>query len=226
MFADLSLEGEDGSQSDGDLDSEEDAAEEAEASQVAHAKAAAAALRSRSGAKTRKLPQLLSLRPIELEKHYEHLICLWSNFVSVVCKVVQDSTSTAKHRCPKVDIPSLYRSSCMRQVVFLPIALTVYAAAVAVEEGEEDDIDTAMAELDMDKYDEDSEEEGGGVHKVFGNSNPGLVYYANEAADPYLKLAAVSDNDSEADDMELREDDFVLLAARNQDDVSHLEVGH
>ena len=33
------------------------------------------------------------------------------------------------------------------------------------------------------------------------------------------------DEDSEAEDFEIRGDDYILLAARNEDDVSHLEVG-
>lgn len=90
-----------------------------------------------------------------------------------------------------------------------------------------DDIDAAMAELDMENY--DAEEDGGGeagVTGVFGNSNPGLAYYANNAADPYIKLAAAADalDDSEKDDFEIRGDDFLLLAAKNEDDVSHLEA--
>ena len=75
----------------------------------------------------------------------------------------------------------------------------------------------------MDNYDEE-EEEGGGVRGVFGNSNPGMAYYRTNDEDPYIKLAAVKDVDSEADDFEIKGDDFLILAARNEDDVSHLEV--
>ena len=75
----------------------------------------------------------------------------------------------------------------------------------------------------MDRYD-DEENEGGGVRGVFGNTNPGMAYYGADEEDPYIQLAAAKDADSEADDMEIRGDDFILLAARNEDDVSHLEV--
>lgn len=75
----------------------------------------------------------------------------------------------------------------------------------------------------MDNYD-DEDEDADGVRGVFGNNNPGMAYYANNEDDPYIKLAAVEDADSEEDDFEIRGDDFLLLAARTEDEVSHLEV--
>lgn len=81
-----------------------------------------------------------------------------------------------------------------------------------------------MAELNMDHYD-DEEDEGEGVRGVFGNTNPGMAYYGANEEDPYIQLAGVEDADSEAEDYQISSDDFVLLAARNEDDVSHLEVG-
>jgi periodic tryptophan protein 1 len=86
-----------------------------------------------------------------------------------------------------------------------------------------DGMDSAMAELNMDKYDDD-EGEDGGVRGIFGNTNPGMAYYGADQEDPYIQLSAVKDEDSEAEDFEIRGDDYILLAARNEDDVSHLEV--
>lgn len=86
-----------------------------------------------------------------------------------------------------------------------------------------DGIDAAMAELDMDRYDEE-DAEAEGVRGVFGNTNPGMAYYGANEEDPYIQLAAVEDADSEAEDYQIRGDDYILLAARNEDDVSHLEV--
>lgn len=88
-----------------------------------------------------------------------------------------------------------------------------------------DDMDSAMAALDMEHYDNEDGEDGG-VRGVFGNTNPGMAYYGADEEDPYIQLSAVKDVDSEAEDLEIRGDDFVLLAARNEDDVSHLEVWH
>lgn len=87
-----------------------------------------------------------------------------------------------------------------------------------------DDIDHAMAELNMDRYD-DEDVGNEGMRGVFGNTNPGMAYYGADQEDPYIQLAAVKDADSEAEDFEIKGDDYLLLAARNEDDVSHLEVG-
>ena len=78
----------------------------------------------------------------------------------------------------------------------------------------------------MENYDqEDEEQQQQGVRGVFGSSNPGMAYYGNNDEDPFIQLSAAKDADSEAEDFELRGDDFIILAARNEDDVSHLEVG-
>ena len=79
----------------------------------------------------------------------------------------------------------------------------------------------------MDAYDDEADTSG-----IFGGG--GGAYYARGGDDPYIKLAAGTaargdpDADSaassDAGDWELRPDDLLLLAARNEDDVSHLEV--
>ena len=120
----------------------------------------------------------------------------------------------------------------------------------------------AMAELDMDHYD-DSGDEGGPVGRLLGSGNPGgcswmgctaaphavghaqpcsskqrsnslpppahplagNAFYRDPRADPLLGGAGSdSDSDSEGDAFRLRDDDLLVLAARNEDDVSHLEV--
>ncbi|KAK9811052.1 hypothetical protein WJX73_009420 [Symbiochloris irregularis] len=82
-------------------------------------------------------------------------------------------------------------------------------------------MDAQMAELRMDQYD-DEEEAGQGV---FGGGNPGMSYYKSNHEDPYITLNAVDRaSDSEAEDDELRDTDYVILSARNEDDVSHLEA--
>lgn len=47
----------------------------------------------------------------------------------------------------------------------------------------------------------------------------------NPADDPLLQRNSDSDTDSEAEAFRIRDDDLLILAARNEDDVSHLEVG-
>ena len=128
-------------------------------------------------------------------------------------------------------------------------------------------LDAAMAELDMDNYDDDdrSDEDANGASAnplslPAGVFSAGTQYYSSNKEDPYLKFgkgpkegskikgkgkgkvaAAPNDDDSdfasssEDDDEETDEDDLddwqlrpgsdlLLLAARNEDDVSHLEV--
>lgn len=52
---------------------------------------------------------------------------------------------------------------------------------------------------------------------------PGIAF--NPADDPLLQRNSDSDTDSEAEAFRIRDDDLLILAARNEDDVSHLEVG-
>lgn len=88
------------------------------------------------------------------------------------------------------------------------------------------DLAAAMAELDMDRYDEESDGEGAAAARLLGAGNPGQAYYANPAADPYLgdKGDSESESGSEADAEELSASDVLIMAARNEDDVSNLEV--
>ncbi|KAK9820102.1 hypothetical protein WJX72_006156 [[Myrmecia] bisecta] len=89
------------------------------------------------------------------------------------------------------------------------------------------DLDAAMAELDMDHYDDESDGEGR-AGRIFGSGNPGMAYYRDNDQDPYITLgdqAAGRHEDSEEDeDFALKPTDFLILTARNEDDVSHLEV--
>ena len=51
----------------------------------------------------------------------------------------------------------------------------------------------------------------------------GLSYYQSNQQDPNISKHGGED-DSEADDFEVHASDFVILAARNEDEVSHIEV--
>ena len=76
----------------------------------------------------------------------------------------------------------------------------------------------------MDQYDAEDEEKAL-AQSIFGSGNPGMSYYKSNLEDPYITLNTVDRaSDSEAADDELRETDYVILTARNEDDVSHLEV--
>jgi hypothetical protein len=49
-----------------------------------------------------------------------------------------------------------------------------------------------------------------------------MAYYSRPEDDPYITVH--EDSDSEQDDFVLKLSDLLILAARNEDDVSHLEV--
>lgn len=58
-----------------------------------------------------------------------------------------------------------------------------------------------------------------------GPALAGMAFYRDPTADPLLAGNSDSDTDSEAEAFRLRPDDLLILAARNEDDLSHLEVG-
>ncbi|CAN1273879.1 Periodic tryptophan protein 1 homolog [Linum perenne] len=74
-----------------------------------------------------------------------------------------------------------------------------------------------LAELDMENYDNEDE-----VVEIF-SSGLGDVYYPSNDLDPYLR-----DNDDvdseEEEDLAIKANDAVIVCARNEDELSHLEV--
>lgn len=73
-------------------------------------------------------------------------------------------------------------------------------------------LESALRELDMERYDDEDDTELPGL--LGGELRP--------KKDPYLKLD--SDEDSEIEDFNIRDSDLLILAARNDEDVSTLEV--
>ncbi|GER55302.1 transducin/WD40 repeat-like superfamily protein [Striga asiatica] len=82
---------------------------------------------------------------------------------------------------------------------------------------ESDSLADALKELDMDNYDEDDD----GV-ELFG-SGLGNLYYPSNDMDPYLKGQDEEDSEEE-EDITIKPEDAVIVCARNEDDVSHLEA--
>ncbi|KAL8136462.1 hypothetical protein V2J09_002463 [Rumex salicifolius] len=80
-----------------------------------------------------------------------------------------------------------------------------------------DDITDALKELDMDNYDEEDSD-----IQIF---DKGLCdsYYPSNEVDPYLKDHDGEDSEEE-EDMIIKPDDLVIVCARNEDDISQLEV--
>uniref|UniRef100_A0A1J3I0A8 Putative WD repeat-containing protein C17D11.16 n=1 Tax=Noccaea caerulescens TaxID=107243 RepID=A0A1J3I0A8_NOCCA len=83
-----------------------------------------------------------------------------------------------------------------------------------------DDVADGLKELDMDNYDEEDD----GI-ELF-SSGLGDLYYPSNEMDPYLKDAADDDDedDEDIDDTTIKPTDLVIICARNEDEVSHLEV--
>ncbi|KAL6527649.1 hypothetical protein OROMI_029460 [Orobanche minor] len=83
--------------------------------------------------------------------------------------------------------------------------------------GDADSLTDALDELDMDNYDNEDD----GV-ELFG---PGVanLYYPSNTMDPFLSNKDDDDSEEE-EDIIIKPDDAVLVCARNEDDVSHLEV--
>lgn len=96
----------------------------------------------------------------------------------------------------------------------------VALASVAAEAVGKDstDIADALKELDMDHYDEEDDD---GID-VF-SKGLGDAYYPSNEMDPYLKNNEDDDSEEE-EDMTIKADDSVIVCARNEDDVSQLEV--
>lgn len=105
------------------------------------------------------------------------------------------------------------------------MAAAVKAKPLATEDAQLADVDP-LAELHMEDYDTDAE--GAEIQeevasRLFGSGNPGLSYYKSNQQDPNITNQGGED-DSEAEDFEVQASDFVILAARNEDEVSHIEV--
>ncbi|KAL4532568.1 hypothetical protein Ndes2437B_g02965 [Nannochloris sp. 'desiccata'] len=89
-----------------------------------------------------------------------------------------------------------------------------------------DSLAAAMAELDMENYDNDDDQDLP-ARRLLGSGNPGMAYHRNPKDDPYLRNSGANhsdSDDSEEEDLRIRDDDLLILAARNDEDVSHLEM--
>lgn len=82
-----------------------------------------------------------------------------------------------------------------------------------------------MKEYDLEHYDDDE----GAVDKdgeplgIFGNVKS-LVYHENNDDDPYITMPDNVDDDVEREDLQILDSDNLVLAARIEDEMAHLEV--
>jgi len=97
------------------------------------------------------------------------------------------------------------------------------------KDAEEDDDD--LKEYDMEHYDDEPEptgeedEEEGVDNSIFGNIKS-LAYYKDQNEDPYIQLpdAGNVSDEEEREELQVLPTDNMVLAARIEDEVAHLEV--
>ncbi|CAH0016163.1 unnamed protein product [Clonostachys rhizophaga] len=85
--------------------------------------------------------------------------------------------------------------------------------------------DDDLKEYNLDNYDD---EDDGPIGKgeplsMFGNVK-NLAYYESNEDDPYITLKGEEDEDEEGDDLQILATDNLLLAAKVEDELAHLEV--
>ncbi|KAI9887060.1 MAG: hypothetical protein M1823_001132 [Watsoniomyces obsoletus] len=86
-------------------------------------------------------------------------------------------------------------------------------------DGDDDD----LKEYQLDKYDDESEEDEGVPMSMFGNVKA-LAYHESNDDDPYITLPKDEGSDDEREELQILATDNLLLAAKVEDEVAHLEV--
>eukprot|EP00252_Welwitschia_mirabilis_P026576 TRINITY_DN8769_c0_g1_i1.p1 TRINITY_DN8769_c0_g1~~TRINITY_DN8769_c0_g1_i1.p1 ORF type:complete len:500 (+),score=126.68 TRINITY_DN8769_c0_g1_i1:221-1720(+) len=81
-----------------------------------------------------------------------------------------------------------------------------------------DDVSAALNDLDMEHYDEEDADVD-----IFGNGALSNCYYSSNDMDPYLQ-GTDEEDEEEVEDKTIKPSDLLILCARNEDDLSHLEV--
>ncbi|RDW77093.1 WD40 repeat-like protein [Coleophoma cylindrospora] len=89
------------------------------------------------------------------------------------------------------------------------------------------DEDDDLKEYDLEHYDDDVEkdkEEGVGMGMgMFGNVKS-LAYHDSNADDPYITMQENDDDDDDREELQILATDNMVLAAKIEDEVAHLEV--
>ena len=85
------------------------------------------------------------------------------------------------------------------------------------------DADDDLKEYDLEHYDSDTEVKDGEPMAMFGNARS-LAYYESNADDPYITMHENDDEDEEREDLQILATDNLIVAAKMEDKVAHLEV--
>ena len=85
------------------------------------------------------------------------------------------------------------------------------------------DVDNDLKEFDLEHYDSDSANEDDGPMTMLGDAQS-LAYHKSNAEDPYITLQDSEDEDEEREELQILSTDNILVAAKVEDEVAHLEV--
>ena len=85
------------------------------------------------------------------------------------------------------------------------------------------DIDDDLKEYDLEHYDSDAVDGDGESMAMFGNAQS-LAYHQSNADDPYITLQENEDEDEEREELQVLATDNMVVAAKVEDEVAHLEV--
>jgi periodic tryptophan protein 1 len=88
----------------------------------------------------------------------------------------------------------------------------------AMKDDSDDDDD--LKEYDLDNYDEDEDGEENGIFAT----TKSLAFHESNAEDPYITLKDNEDEDSDREELQVLATDNMLVAAKVEDEVAHLEV--
>lgn len=82
------------------------------------------------------------------------------------------------------------------------------------------DADNDLKEYDLDTYDDEQIPQEGQVLDMFGS----LAYHQSNADDPYITMQGDDEEDEEREDLQVLTTDNMVVAAKVEDEVAHLEV--
>ncbi|KAL8734147.1 MAG: hypothetical protein Q9166_001632 [cf. Caloplaca sp. 2 TL-2023] len=99
-------------------------------------------------------------------------------------------------------------------------------------DGEDEDVkmtpfnkvaDDDLKEYDLDNYDGDAASRDGETMAMFGNAQS-LAYHQSNAEDPYITMQENEEEDEERADLQVLATDNMVIAAKVEDEVAHLEI--
>lgn len=101
----------------------------------------------------------------------------------------------------------------------------VWVCRLAADTVHSIEIDDDLKEYDLEHYDDDDGEQGEGESMgMFGNVKS-LAYYDSNKEDPYITLKDdAEDDDEDREELQILATDNLLLAAKVEDELAHLEV--